>query len=231
MSKSSSETQGQKKSKELWEELFSPFFTFFCAVFFYCPFRLSLAPTICPWVSEDVWKSHTVFLLLSHAFGIEKISTFVHSRRSLENHTWFQTKMNKVYTSFQIKRRKNPTLWCGTYLYGIYKGVSPGSWSLKKYHFRAEPKILDFMPNSRLFFGPLCPLLASKYVIGYHISRHNRANKKKTIIALSPLSCFSWLTLLPSRLFTSIPHCLFWNAAHPAEERITTSVTWQKIFF
>ena len=38
MSKSSSETQGQKKSKELWEELFSPFFTFFCAIFF--PARL-----------------------------------------------------------------------------------------------------------------------------------------------------------------------------------------------
>ena len=98
---------------------------------------------------------------------------------------------------------------------------------IKKYPFRAEPKILDSMPNSRLFFRRSvgCPLLASKYVIGYHISRHNRANEKKTIIALSPLSCFSWLTLLPSRLFTSIPHCLFWNAAHPAEERITSPVT------
>ena len=32
--------------------LFSLFFTFLRAIFF-CPFRLSLAPTICPWVSED----------------------------------------------------------------------------------------------------------------------------------------------------------------------------------
>ena len=32
--------------------LFSPFFTFLRATFFR-PFRLSLAPTICPWVSED----------------------------------------------------------------------------------------------------------------------------------------------------------------------------------
>ena len=32
--------------------LFSPFFTFLCAIFSR-PFRLSLAPTICPWVSED----------------------------------------------------------------------------------------------------------------------------------------------------------------------------------
>ena len=34
--------------------LFSPFFTFFRAIFFR-PFRLFLVPTICPWVSEDVW--------------------------------------------------------------------------------------------------------------------------------------------------------------------------------
>ena len=32
--------------------LFSPFFTFLRATFFR-PFRLSLVPTICPWVSED----------------------------------------------------------------------------------------------------------------------------------------------------------------------------------
>ena len=36
--------------------LFSPFFTFLRAIFFR-PFRLSLAPTICPWVSEDVKAS------------------------------------------------------------------------------------------------------------------------------------------------------------------------------
>ena len=34
------------------QRLFSPFFTFLHAIFFQ-PFRLSLAPTICPWVSED----------------------------------------------------------------------------------------------------------------------------------------------------------------------------------
>ena len=34
------------------QRLFSAFFTFLRAIFFH-PFRLSLAPTICPWVSED----------------------------------------------------------------------------------------------------------------------------------------------------------------------------------
>ena len=60
------EKYGTKKSKERWEEplgtmsyqtnvlLFSPFFTFLRAILF-LPFRHSLAPTICPWVSEDVF--------------------------------------------------------------------------------------------------------------------------------------------------------------------------------
>ena len=46
------ENMAQKKRKERPEELFSLFFTFLRALFFR-PFRLSLAPTICPWVSED----------------------------------------------------------------------------------------------------------------------------------------------------------------------------------
>ena len=53
-------------------------------------------------------------------------------------------------------------------------------------------------------------------------ARGRHANSKRLLRRL----------LLPSRLlYTSIPHCLFWNAAHPAEERITTSVTWQKFSF
>ena len=46
------EKYGMKESKERREELFSPFFTFLRVIFFR-PFRLSLVPTICPWVSED----------------------------------------------------------------------------------------------------------------------------------------------------------------------------------
>ena len=34
--------------------LYSPFFTFLLRAIFFRPFRLYLAPTICPWVSEDV---------------------------------------------------------------------------------------------------------------------------------------------------------------------------------
>ena len=46
-----------------------------------------------------------IFLLLSYSFGIETISTFIHSHSTLENHTWFQTKMVRVYTCFQTKTR------------------------------------------------------------------------------------------------------------------------------
>ena len=55
-------------------------------------------------------NSHnSFFFFFFHSFGIETINTFLHSRSSLENHTRFQTKMSKVYTRFQSKKRKNPT--------------------------------------------------------------------------------------------------------------------------
>ena len=66
-----------------------------------------------------------IFLFRSYSFGIETITAFIHSRSSLENHTRFQTKITNVYTRFQTKTRKNPTRWCSTYLYGLYKGVLP----------------------------------------------------------------------------------------------------------
>ena len=54
-------------------------------------------------------------------FGIERINTFIHSRSSLKNHTRFQTK--KSIPVFWSKRRKNHTLWGGTYLYSLNNGV------------------------------------------------------------------------------------------------------------
>ena len=44
--------------KHCAQGLFWPFFTFLRAIFFR-PFRLSLAPTICPWVSEDELTSNS----------------------------------------------------------------------------------------------------------------------------------------------------------------------------
>ena len=61
-----------------------------------------------------------IFLFLSYSFGIETINTVIHSGSSLENHTRLQTKNGH----FRPKRRKNPTRWGGTYLYGLYKGVT-----------------------------------------------------------------------------------------------------------
>ena len=48
--------------------LFSPFFTFLRAIFF-IPFRLSLARTICPWVSEDVLFNACIHSLISPNFN------------------------------------------------------------------------------------------------------------------------------------------------------------------
>ena len=77
--------------------------------------------------SSNPFRIH-IFLFLSYSFGIGTINTFIHARSSLENHTRFQTKMVKVYTHFQTKRAQNPTRWGGTYLYSLYKGVSPGTF-------------------------------------------------------------------------------------------------------
>ena len=57
--------------------LFLPFFTFLCATFFRL-FRLSLAPFICPWVSEDVFwpESWYIYLLSFPRFRTLSIEQF-----------------------------------------------------------------------------------------------------------------------------------------------------------
>ena len=50
-----------------------------------------------------------MFLFLSYSFGTEIINSFLNSsRRSLENHTRFQTKMGKVYTRLQTETAQKP---------------------------------------------------------------------------------------------------------------------------
>ena len=54
-------------------------------------------------------------------FVNETTNTFIHSRSSLENHTRFHTKLKRVKSIpvFRPKRRKNHTIWGGTYLYSL----------------------------------------------------------------------------------------------------------------
>ena len=65
------------------------------------------------------------------SFGIKTINTFIHSRSSLENHTWYQTKIGKIYTRFQTKTAQKPySFLLGRQIptvYGLYKGVPPGT--------------------------------------------------------------------------------------------------------
>ena len=63
--------------------LFSPFFTFLRAIFFR-PFRLSLAPTICPWVSEDV--VFTIFFFSFFIYRTELISGIRKCKVGKRNH-------------------------------------------------------------------------------------------------------------------------------------------------
>ena len=50
-------------------------------------------------ILKSISNSH--ISLSFYLFGIEPINTFIHSRKFLQNHTRFQTKMGKVYTHFQ----------------------------------------------------------------------------------------------------------------------------------
>ena len=110
---SSSETQGQivgtreslngrkniygtKKSKERRpfgtglvrhcpQGLFSPFFAFLRATFFR-PFRLSLVPTICPWVSEDALASVRKTKRLRRR---QRLNGKAHSSKAMmDEHVW-----------------------------------------------------------------------------------------------------------------------------------------------
>ena len=47
-----------------------------------------------------------LLLFLSYSFGIETMNTFIHSRSSFKNHTWFQT--SKVFTCFQTEMAQKP---------------------------------------------------------------------------------------------------------------------------
>ena len=68
-------------------------------------------------------KIHVAFL--SYSIEIETTNTLIHNRSSFINHTRFQTKMSKIYTRFQTKTAPKPHPLGGTYLFGLYRGLTP----------------------------------------------------------------------------------------------------------
>ena len=67
---------------------------------------------------KDFLKSTPIriFLFTSYSFGIDTVSTFIHSCKLFENHSRFLTKMDKVCARFQTKTAQNPALWGDTKL-------------------------------------------------------------------------------------------------------------------
>jgi len=63
------------------------------------------------------------------SFEIETVNTFIHSRLVVLSKTIpdSRSKWAKCIPVFRRKWRKNPSRWGGTYLYGLYKGVPPGT--------------------------------------------------------------------------------------------------------
>jgi len=69
-----------------------------------------------------------MFLFLSYSFGIKtmiKISSYtpVDPSKTIPDS---RPKWAKSIPVFRAKRRKHPTHWGDTYLYGLYKGIPPG---------------------------------------------------------------------------------------------------------
>ena len=65
-----------------------------------------------------------IILFLSYSFGIETINTSIPVVPSKTIHD-SRPKWAKSIPIFRPKRRKTPTQWGGSYLYGLYKGVPP----------------------------------------------------------------------------------------------------------
>ena len=68
-------------------------------------------------LKQKILQIHFEFASFSfyfHSFGIETINTFIHSRKSLENHTRVQTKMGKVYTSYTRFQTNSAQIPCPT---------------------------------------------------------------------------------------------------------------------
>ena len=59
---------------------------------------------------------------------------FIHSLSSLVTIPDSRPKWAKSIPVFRPKRRKNPTLWGGTHLYGLYKEVFPRGKYQLHYH-------------------------------------------------------------------------------------------------
>ena len=72
---------------------------------------------------------HSFLKSMSHFFlfsiEIETTNTLIHNRSSFINHTRFHTKMSKIYTRFQTKTAPKPHPLGGTYLFGLYRGLTP----------------------------------------------------------------------------------------------------------
>ena len=64
-----------------------------------------------------------ILFFLSYSFGIETISTFIHSLVPSKTIPDSKPKWAKCIPVFRPKQRKNPARWGSTYLYSLYKGV------------------------------------------------------------------------------------------------------------
>ena len=121
-----------------------------------------------------------IFLFLSHSFGFETINTFINSEVPWKTIPYSKRKWAKCVPVFRPKRRKNPTRWGGTYLYGLYKGVPspPGFEPSPDFSLLGLPsKISEKYP--RPCHMPIAPTQP-------HLSSDERAGHGGRIVGVKP---------------------------------------------
>ena len=100
------------------------------------------------------------FSFFPYSFGIETINTFIHSVVSSKTIPDSRPEWAKCIPVFRPKRRKNPTRWGGTYLYGLYKGVPPPPRET------SSSKLSHFLVNLTRDCGShVCPLKSTCSVL------------------------------------------------------------------
>ena len=97
-----------------------------------------------------------IFLFVSYSFGTETVNTFIHSVvPATQIIPDSRPKWAKCIPVFRPKRRKNPTRWGGTYLYGLHLGSTPPGHDFEE---MIRDQVLTLNGRFIGLISPLCDL-------------------------------------------------------------------------
>ena len=78
----------------------------------------------------------------------------------------------KTIPDSSLKTHKNHTLWGGTYLYGLYKGVPPPRTAISQYQFTVPINSFNIKICSYCFKGALSIRISNQKLKSWHFILH-----------------------------------------------------------